>query len=424
MLEFVLALLATATVGVLLIPLLRAPRRSAGRLDGELAIYRDQLDEIERGRAAGSIAETDAAAARLEIERRALAAGDQPAAVPAAAQADSTLHKILSPALALAIPLLALGLYLHIGRPGLPAAPGVAGATRPSPTTEPMDVAHLVKMAQDRVAAQPDDAEAQSALGEALTLEADGTVTEPAVAAFRKAAALQPGDARAVYYLGLHDAQSGDSRAAITRWRELEARSPPDAPYLPMLRSEIARIARAANIEVPSAPQSTTPQPSREQQDTMATLTPEQRQQAIRGMVEGLAARLKDNPQDRAGWLRLANAWKVLGENANAVDAYARADTLAPVDARLLADWAESHVRQLKPGETPSPAAVAVLQRLEKAEPRNGLALFYLGAAAFAAGDKKAAAERWKTLLAMLPADAPIRAMLEERIKEAEAPPR
>jgi len=417
MLEFVLALLATATVGALLIPLLRAPRRSAARLDGELAIYRDQLDEIERARAAGTIAETDAAAARLEIERRALAAGDRSVARPAG-QADSLLHKVLSPALALAIPLLALGLYLNMGRPGLPAAPTVASTPRPA--AEPVDVARLVKLAQDRVAAQPDDAEAQSALGEALTLEADGTVTAAAAAAFRKAVALQPGDARAIYYLGLHDAQSGDSRAAIARWRELEAGSPPDAPYLAMLRSEIARIARAANIEMPGAPPSTMPQPSREQQDAMAALTPEQRQQAIRGMVEGLAARMKDNPQDRAGWLRLANAWKVLGENAAAVDAYARADALAPVDARLLTDWAEAHVRQLKPGEAPSPDAVAVLQRLEKAEPRNGLALFYLGAAAFAAGDRKAAAARWKTLLALLPADAPIRPMLEERIKEAE----
>lgn len=419
MLEFVLALLATATVGALLIPVLRAPRRSAARLDGELAIYRDQLDEIERERAAGTIAEADAAAARLEIERRALAAGDQPAAGPAS-QADSLLHKILSPALALAIPLLALGLYLNMGRPGLPAAPTVAGARPASSAAEPLDVARLVKLAQDRVAAQPDDAEAQSALGEALTLEADGTVTAAAATAFRKAAALQPGDPRAVYYLGLHDAQSGDSRAAIARWRELEASSPPDAPYLPMLRAEIARVARAANIELPGAPPSTMPQPSREQQDAMTALTPEQRQQAVRGMVEGLAARMKDNPQDRAGWLRLANAWKVLGENASAVDAYAQADALAPVDARLLTDWAEAHVRQLKPGEAPSPDAVAVLQRLEKAEPRNGLALFYLGAAAFAAGDRKAAAARWKTLLALLPADAPIRPMLEERIKEAE----
>ena len=137
-------------------------------------------------------------------------------------------------------------------------------------------------------------------------------------------------------------------------------------------------------------------------------------------LAEGLAARLEQNPQDRAGWLRLANAWKVLGDNPRAAAAYRQADTLGPVDARILADWAEAHVRQITPGAPPSADAVQVLERLEKVEPRNALALFYLGAAAFAAGDKPAAARRWKTLLALLPADAPIRPMLEERIKEAD----
>ena len=113
----------------------------------------------------------------------------------------------------------------------------------------------------------------------------------------------------------------------------------------------------------------------------------------------------------RAGWLRLANAWKVLGENA--ADAYGHADTLAPVNPRILADWAEAHVRQLSPGAVPSAQAVAVLERLKKAEPRNALALFYLGIAAEAAGYKPAALQCWKTLLALLPANAPIRGMLE-----------
>ncbi len=413
MLEFLLALLATATVGALLIPLLRAEKPSADRLEGELAIYRDQLAEIERERASGALSEPDAATARLEIERRALAAAD--VARPAITTS-STLHRLLPPVLALAIPLLALGLYLRIGHPGLPAAPFVAGA-RP-PAEQPMDVARLVADARAKATAQPNDADAQSALGEALTLEADGTVTPAAVEAFNKAVALQPNDARSLYYLGLHDAQAGDSKAALKRWQELEAKSPPDAPFLPMLRAEMARVSREAGLPAPA--NTAMPQPSRDQQDAMAALTPEQRQQAIRGMVEGLAARLKESPQDRGGWLRLANAWKVLGENTSAVDAYAKADALAPVDARILTDWAEAHVRGLKPGEPPSPAAIAVLERLEKAEPRNGLALFYLGAASFAAGDKKAAAQRWKTLLALLPADAPIRGMLEQRIKETE----
>jgi cytochrome c-type biogenesis protein CcmH len=281
-----------------------------------------------------------------------------------------------------------------------------------------MDIARLVAAARANAANRPNDPEAQSALGEALTLEADGTVTPAAQEAFNTAIAAAPDDPRALYYLGLHEAQAGDSRAALKRWQELEAKSPPDAPYLPVLRAEIARVAKSAGLEMPQPPMS---QPTREQQQAMAAMTPDQRQQAIRGMVEGLAARLKDNPQDRGGWLRLANAWKVLGETANAIDAYAKADALAPVDARLLADWAEAHVRGLAPGQPPSREAIAVLERLEKAEPRNGLALFYLGAAAFAAGDKPAAAQRWKTLLALLPPDAPIRAMLEQRIKETEA---
>jgi cytochrome c-type biogenesis protein CcmH len=420
-LEFLLALLTTATVGVLLIPLLRSRTASTGRLDGELAIYRDQLAEIERERAAGTLPESEAAAARIEVERRILAAGDQP---PPLARADATLHKVLPPVLALAIPLLALGLYLQTGRPGLPAAPFAAGQPPPASADEPFSVEKLLAAARARLAAQPDDPEALSALGEALTLEANGTVTRPAVDAFNKALAARADDPRALYYLGLHEAQSGDSRAALARWRALLAKSPTDAPFLPMLRAEIERVAKAAGLDpdIPPAPTGM-PQPSREQQDAMASMTPEQRQQAIRGMVEGLAARMKENPQDRAGWLRLANAWKVLGENGSAADAYAKADALGPVDARILADWAETHVRQLAPGAPPSPQAVSVLERLEKADPRNALALFYLGAASFAAGDKPAAVQRWKTLLALLPPDAPIREMLQQRIREAEGTP-
>ena len=422
MLEFLLALLTTATVGVLLVPLLRSRTASTSRLDGELAIYRDQLAEIERERAAGTLPESEAAAARIEVERRILAAGaGADKAMPAAAPADATLHKLLPPALALVIPLLALGLYLQVGRPGLPAAPFVAGK-QPTATGEPLSLDNLLAAARASVAAQPDDPDALAALGEALTLQADGTVTRPAVEAFTKALTGRPDDPRALYYLGVHEVQSGDSRAALARWRELLAKSPPDAPFLPMLRAEIERVAKAAGLDpaIAPAPGAAMPQPSREQQEAMAALTPEQRQQAIRGMVEGLAARLKDNPADRAGWLRLANAWKILGENASAADAYARADVLGPVDARILADWAESHVRQLSAGAPPSPQATAVLERLEKAEPKNALALFYLGAASYAAGDKPAAAQRWKTLLALLPADAPIRDMLEQRLKEVE----
>ena len=431
MLEFLLAAMVAVTVVVLLVPLLRRGQRTTRRLDHDLAIYRDQLAEIEREREAGALTAEQARAARIEIERRILAAANH--AEPAPAATSSTLDRILPVALSLLIPLFALGLYLEIGRPGQPSAPfdPRRAASQQAPE-ETMTPAQMVADARARVAKTPDDPEAQSALGEALVVEADGTVVEPAVAAFTRALAGQPGDARALFYLGLHEAQSGDSRAALTRWLDLEARAEPDAPWLGMLRGEIARVAKAADIDpltirpdrkLPSAaPPATTgmPTPTQEQRDAMASLTPEQRQQAIRSMVEGLETKLKESPQDRAGWLRLANAWRVLGETAHSAEAYARADALSALEAQGLSDWAETLVRQIAPGAAPPPDAVSVLTRLEKAQPNNALALFYLGAASYAAGDKPAAVRRWKTLQALLPADAPIRGLLEEKIREAE----
>ena len=126
LLEFLLATMVALTVVVLLAPLLRRAPRTTRRLDHDLAIYRDQLAEIERERAAGTLTPEQTDAARLEIERRILTAAslDQkeerpaPAKTPAATQ--STLDRFLPVALALLIPLFALGLYLEIGRPGQP----------------------------------------------------------------------------------------------------------------------------------------------------------------------------------------------------------------------------------------------------------------------------------------------------------------
>jgi cytochrome c-type biogenesis protein CcmH len=409
MLEFLLAALTTATVGALLIPLLRTRVEATNRLDNDLAVYRDQLAELERERAAGTTSEAEATAARVEIERRILTAAERDAQVGLPLQ--PTLNRFLAPALCLVIPLFALGLYLSLGHPGLPSAPFTPDRTLPeAPAAR---IAEVIASARARLAKDPDDPQALSALAEALTVEAGGTVTPAAVEALNKALAKNADDPRTLFYLGLHEAQSGDSAAALKRWRELEARSPPDAPWLPTLRAEILRVAKAAGVAAP-------PGPTQDQVQAMQNLSPADRQQAIRGMVDGLDAKLRDNPADRDGWLRLANARRVLGEADKAAAAYAKADALAPVDARLLADWAEAHVRQVPPGGAPSAAAVAVLQRLEKAEPTNGLALFYLGAADFAAGNKTEAARRWKALLALLPADAPIRGMLEQKIKEAQ----
>jgi len=77
----VYALMTTGAILVVLWPLSR--RSFAGPSGCDLIVYRDQLDEIARDRAAGLIGEPEAAAARIEVSRRLLAAAD-------AARSDAT----------------------------------------------------------------------------------------------------------------------------------------------------------------------------------------------------------------------------------------------------------------------------------------------------------------------------------------------
>src|SRR4029453_17931498 len=77
-----LALMTAAAVLAVLWPL---GRRNAGSRGGsDIAVYRDQLDEGERDRAAGLIGEAEGGAAGGEVSRRLLASNDGTELQPAA----------------------------------------------------------------------------------------------------------------------------------------------------------------------------------------------------------------------------------------------------------------------------------------------------------------------------------------------------
>lgn len=197
------------------------------------------------------------------------------------------------------------------------------------------------------IALKPDGEGYQSAYGEALVQEAGGQVTAAAAAAFEKAAAQDGADARARYFLAVRKAESGDRKGAIEDMLKLVADSPADAPWLPQLRAAIQQTAQAAGIDISArlaatkpvgtasvpglppqvaaaaaasaaAPAGVMPSPSRDQVQAAQAMNPADRQAMIRSMVDGLAARLKANPKDEAGWLRLMRARQVLGDAAAA----------------------------------------------------------------------------------------------------------
>ena len=158
-------------------------------------------------------------------------------------------------------------------------------------------------------------------LGEALVVGSGGMVGAEAVEAFRQALALDPADMRANYFLGLAAEQDGRPAEAARIWGAMLARAPADAPFVPMLKAALARVGGVPQ-QVAAAPG-----PSAADVAAAADLSADDRNAMVRGMVARLEDRLKSQPDDLDGWLRLARAFAVLGERDRAEAALASART-------------------------------------------------------------------------------------------------
>src|SRR4051794_11617279 len=119
---FVFALMTVAAIFAVLWPLGRGPR-GMQRGGNDLAVYRDQLEEIARDRAAGLIGEAEAEAARVEVSRRLIAAADAAQSQSAAAPGETFRRRIAAAIVLLALPVIAAAVYLALGSPELPGQP-------------------------------------------------------------------------------------------------------------------------------------------------------------------------------------------------------------------------------------------------------------------------------------------------------------
>ncbi len=127
----IFALMTAAAIFAVVWPLGRAPQASAGGSD--LAVYKDQLKEIDSDRASGLIGEAEAEAARLEISRRLLAAADAPSGVSVAAAGSSKVERrrVAAVAALAVLTLGPLGFYIALGSPNIPGEPAFARVTTP-----------------------------------------------------------------------------------------------------------------------------------------------------------------------------------------------------------------------------------------------------------------------------------------------------
>ena len=390
----VAAVMTAIALAIVLAPLTLRQRRAPKRVEYDLTIYRDQLHELESDRALGLVNAEQSEAARLEIQRRMLAATKRDKAETEKENTDeakpSPLNKKVrwfsNGSLGAAIPALAVALYFTLGSPGTPGRPftGVAqqgGTASQDMAGQSIDDA-ILNLAQ-RLEQNPNNLdgwlllgrslitlerydEAAQALSAAVTLSkgdpdivgsmaevmvfaADGIVTGEALAAFETVLGTRPNDPAAQYCIGMSLAQQGRPAEALDIWQKLATETPANAPWRADLVTLMRRAASETGIElglIASAPAASNVAdsgvgasgPNQEDIAAAAEMNPEERMEMIRAMVDRLATRLESEPDDLEGWRRLANAYRVLGEDARAAAAEQRVGELQSSAAMGSAD--------------------------------------------------------------------------------------
>jgi cytochrome c-type biogenesis protein CcmH len=366
--------LVALALAMLLVPLLLRRCSPVSREAYDLAVYRDQLAEVERDLARGVLAINEAEAARAEIARRILALKPVEAATDPITNARATAIVAI-----LLLPVAAGLLYWQLGSPSLPDQPFAerAAAGAPAANLAHIDINEAVARLNAHLKEHPDDlagwlllarstlglgryqdaaeayrhaadlsghrADISGDWGEAQVLAAGGTVTPAAREAFAAGLGDPATAPRSRYYLALAQLQLGDAKGALQAWRDLAAEAPADADWLPLVRQRIGEAASALGID-PATLNAATDTAVAAAAKATASASPEERQAMILAMVGKLAARLADQPDDVEGWARLGHSYMVLHQPEKAREAYARAVKLKPDDPELKQALADASI--------------------------------------------------------------------------------
>lgn len=359
----ILVLLSVSAVAMLLLPMLRPDTAGTDRRAGAVAVLADQLHEVERDAERGLISSDEAEAARIEIKRRLLKLGRGHSARQ---RTDAGGHAALWVS-ALVVPLVAGLLYTQLGSPEVPAVPF---ADRQDERAEQAQITELTGRLLERLESDPEGgptegwmllgqtymrmgryADATTAMetvikrddafsamlsqyAEALIAAEDGIVTPQARNAIRRAREMDPSNPAAYYYEAIALDQAGNSEEAYDLLLSRLEQAAGPAPWMEVFVAQANRIGEAIGREPVTlsdfAPMAGgTPGPTRDDVAAASEMSEADRAAFIRSMVDRLADRLAEDPDDLDGWLRLGNAYRVLGEMDKAREAFLSAEELA-----------------------------------------------------------------------------------------------
>jgi cytochrome c-type biogenesis protein CcmH len=385
-------------VGVVLWRAVLRAGKEADAANGQeraMRVYRDQLAEIDRDLVRGIIPTDEAERTRLEVQRRILeldrdARGDL--------QTTSSGPRMVALGAVAATLALGIGVYFWVGVPSYSDMPLVeryaqaqeARANRPSQAALEASYAEafpgpfdfegrdqlepMVEQLRAAMVRRPDDvtgfrllAQNEARLGnyraaveaqlrvidlagervpveelayllDLMALATGGIVSPEQEAVVERILRSEPENPIALYYSGRLYAQTGRPDLTFRLWRRLHDVSAPDAPWLDEIRAalpELAQISGAPRYQLPPPPAARGP--SAAEIEAAQDMTPEQRQQMIAGMVDGLLARLANEGGPPQDWAQLLRAMGVLERREQATAILQEARTIFAADAAALA---------------------------------------------------------------------------------------
>ncbi|MDH4981315.1 c-type cytochrome biogenesis protein CcmI [Hyphomicrobium sp. D-2] len=386
------AMLAAAVVWAVTRPLLA---RSAAdpAADSELAVYRDQLAEIETERAQGLLGEAEAEGARVELARRLIRRSEEANKLAGDGAAKTSAARKAVLYLGSALPVIGIAVYLGVGSPQLPGRPY---GFRMDVPVEQATASDLVARVEEHLRANPEDGRgwdvlapvylrlgrfnqaadafqrANQLLGESpgriagyarsMIMAQNGVVSEPVRRAYERLKVLDPKAMEAEVWLAIGREQDGDRKGAEAEFRRLLATA--EDPWKTVLTTRLEQMAaqqadagaRARNAPGGAAAAQTERSPAGGETvrpgdsaapaaavdaNEIAALDPAQRAQRIAQMVQGLAARLKENGSDLDGWKRLVRSYVVLGQRNDAQTALTDARSNFATDRQALTELNE-----------------------------------------------------------------------------------
>jgi cytochrome c-type biogenesis protein CcmH len=319
-------MLCSATAVAVAVPLVRRFDAPQYNDQNNLAIYQDQLQEIERDLQAGTINAPEAAASKIEIQRRlAQAQKNRGADNPISAKQRTAFAALVSAVVIVG----GISLYGVLGHPDQPQMNAMVAKIQAHLKDTPNDAEgwRMLGLAQfdlqnykDAVTAyakalalDPQNVGYKSAYAETLVLVAQGIVTPEAKTMLAEVLIKDPRDARARFYDAMAQEQSGDQAGALIKWQALLADAPADAAWRGAVQQRIAALKPIA------------PQISADQKAQVQSLSPADQNAMIASMVERLAGKLADNPDNVEGWINLMKAYQVLAKPDKAKEALAKA---------------------------------------------------------------------------------------------------